>query len=213
VVVGFNRPFSQSARWLLNAFGTAQPRMMLYRVNAGFIPPESWVHDPAQGGGRLLGEGCHFLDFLRHVAGASAETVQVETPASDRVDLPATGNFAATIRFANGSVGQLLYSAQGAPGMPKEYFECFAGQACGSLHDYRAAEFFQGPRRTACARHAQDKGQAALLDAFLAGIRSGGPSPMRPEDILESSVLTLAAQQSLLTRQPVQVSVLRTQLL
>jgi predicted dehydrogenase/threonine dehydrogenase-like Zn-dependent dehydrogenase len=212
VVVGFNRPFSRSGRWLLGALGAAQPRMMLYRVNAGFIPPDSWVHDPAQGGGRLLGEGCHFLDFLRHAAGSVAESVQVETPARDRVDLQATGNFAATIRFANGSVGQLLYSAQGAPGMGKEYFECFAGQASGLLQDYRSAEFYQGSAHTNCARHPQDKGQAALLEAFIESVRSGGPSPMRPEDILESSVLTLAAQESLLSHQKVIVEDLRRQL-
>jgi predicted dehydrogenase len=186
--------------------------MMLYRVNAGFIPPESWVHDPAQGGGRLLGEGCHFLDFLRHAAGAPAESVQVESPARDREDLPATGNFAATVRFANGSIGQLLYSAQGAPGMGKEYFECFAGQACGTLQDYRAAEFFQGSRRSACGKHGQDKGQDALLDAFIQSIRTGGAPPLKPDDILESSVLTLAAQESLLTRRAVAIDALRSQL-
>lgn len=213
VVVGFNRPFSRSAAWLLGRFGTAAPRMMLYRVNAGFIPKDSWVHDPRLGGGRLLGEGCHFFDFLRHAAGAEAESVQVETPAGDRADLQATGNFAATVRFANGSVGQLLYSAQGAPGMGKEYFECFAGQMCGALQDYRSAEFHQGNQRANCPRHGQDKGQGALLDAFIRSLREGAPPPMRPEDLLESSVLTLAAQQSLLTRQVMAVANLRRQIL
>jgi predicted dehydrogenase len=213
VVVGFNRPFSRSATWLLDRFGAAAPRMMLYRVNAGFIPKDSWVHDPHLGGGRLLGEGCHFFDFLRHAAGAEAESVQVETPAGDRTDLQPTGNFAATVRFANGSVGQLLYSAQGAPGMGKEYFECFAGQACGALDDYRSAEFYQADRRTSCPKHGQDKGQSALMDAFIRSLREGAPPPIRPEDLLESSVLTLAAQQSLLTRQSVAVANLRRQLL
>ncbi len=209
LVVGFNRPFSPAARWLLPRLGALSPRLMHYRVNAGFVPADSWIHDPKTGGGRLLGEGCHFFDFLRQAAGAEAESVQTETPAANRADLPATGNFAATIRFHNQSVGQLLYSAQGSPRMGKEHFECFSGQTCGAIHDFRDADFFQRDRHERFGRHPQDKGQAALLDAFLQCLRQGTPPPTRVEDILESSLLTLAAQQSLVLRQPVNVADLR----
>ena len=185
---------------------------MHYRVNAGQVPADSWVNDPKLGGGRLLGEGCHFFDFLRHAAGAEAVSVQVEAAPAGRIDLPPTANFAATVSFANGSVGQLLYSAQGSPALPKEQFECFSGQTCGVLQDYRGAEFFRGSSREQAGRHAQDKGQAALLDAFLHSLR-GGPVAMKPEDVLESSLLTLAAQQSLAQRQPVQLAELRRSLL
>ena len=143
------------------------------------------------------------------MAGADAESVQVETPAANRADLPATGNFAATIRFQNHSVGQLLYSAQGAARMGKEHFECFSGQTCGAIHDFRDADFFQRDRHERFGKHAQDKGQSALVEAFLECLRRGTPPPMRLEDILESSLLTLAAQQSLVLRQPVNVADLR----
>jgi predicted dehydrogenase/threonine dehydrogenase-like Zn-dependent dehydrogenase len=209
LVVGFNRPFSPSANWLFKKFGSVGPRLMHYRVNAGFIPPDSWIHDPNLGGGRLLGEGCHFFDFLRSAAGARAESVQVEASTASRADLPATGSFAATVRFTDGSVGQLLYSAQGDPRMGKELFECFAGHACGAIHDYRDAEFFQQQRDERMGRHSQDKGQAALLNSFLHCLAAGQPPPAKPEDILESSLLTLAAQQSLLERRPVALSELR----
>ena len=212
LVVGFNRPFSPDAAWLLKKLGAHGTRMMLYRVNAGFVPPDSWVHDPQSGGGRLLGEGCHFFDFLRHAAGAEAESVHVETPATDHADLQATGNFASTVRFTNGAVGQVLYSSQGAPGMGKEHFECFSGQTCGTLHDYREAEFFNGDRRESSGKHQQDKGQAALLDAFLRGLRAGQVPPMSIENVIESSLLTLAAQQSLITRQAVRLADLRPSL-
>lgn len=215
LLVGFNRPFSPSASWLLGRLGVFSPRLMCYRVNAGFVPPDSWVNDPQIGGGRLLGEGCHFFDFLRQAAGANvlAELVHTETPAAGQADLLATGNFAATVRFSNGSVGQLLYSAQGAPGLGKEQFECFSGQMCGALHDYKSAEFYHQARRERLAPHRQDKGQAGLLAAFLAALRNGAPPPRRPEDILESSLLTLAAQESLISRQPVSVAKLRQQFL
>ena len=186
--------------------------LMHYRVNAGQVPADSWVNDPKLGGGRLLGEGCHFFDFLRHAAGAEAVSVQVEAAPAGRVDLPPTANFAATVTFANGSIGQLLYSAQGSPALPKEHFECFSGQSCGVLSDYRDAEFFRGSIREQNGRHAQDKGQAALLDTFLRSL-CGGPVAMKPEDVLESSLLTLAAQQSLVQRQPVRLEELRRSLL
>ena len=113
------------------------------------------------------------------------------------------------MRFHNGSVGQLLYSSQGAAGMGKEHFECFAGQRCGALHDFRAADFFDRNRQEHCPKHRQDKGQAALLEAFLGCVRGESPPPMRVEDVLESSLLTLAAQQSLVSRQPVALADVR----
>lgn len=209
LVVGFNRPFSPSARWLFKKLDGAGPRMMHYRVNAGLIPPDSWIHDPALGGGRLLGEGCHFFDFLRHAAGATAESVLVEASSAPRADLPATGSFAATVRFTGGSVGQVLYSAQGDPRMGKERFECFTGRSCGTLLDYRDAEFFQQEREERFGRHAQDKGQGALLDSFVRSLIANQPPPARAEDLIESSLLTLAAQQSLLERRPVALQELR----
>ena len=182
---------------------------MLFRSQ---VPADSWVNDMKLGGGRLLGEGCHFFDLLRHAAGAKAELVHVVAHATDRADLPVAANFAATVQFAGGSVGQLLYSAQGATGMPKEHFEIFSGQSCGALHDYRDAEFFQHDRRESMGRHQQDKGQAALLAKFLGSLRGGSPA-VTPEDAIESSVLTLAAQRSLVERQPVRVEDLRRSIL
>lgn len=209
LVVGFNRPFSQDAEWLFAKLGKSTPRMMHYRVNAGFIPADSWVHDPASGGGRLMGEGCHFFDLLRACAGQAAESVYTETLGTNREDLQATGNFSASIRFSDGSVGQVVYSSQGAPSMPKEHFECFVGQTCGSIHDYREAEFFRQDKRDNLGRHAQDKGQERLLDLFLRCLQSGGPPPISAESLIESSLLTLAAQESLNRRAPVDVDELR----
>jgi polar amino acid transport system substrate-binding protein len=220
LVVGFNRPFSRSATWLSQKLGLprdpralGEPLLAHYRVNAGFVPLDSWVHDPKIGGGRLLGEGCHFFDFLRWIAGAPAESVHTEPAGRDRADLPASANFAATVRFANGSVGQLLYSSQGATAMGKENFECFIGRRSGVIHDFRSADFYHEERREQCPRHPQDKGQAALVDTFLKSLREGKPAPMRPEDILESSIITLAAQQSLASGQPISVAALRNELL
>ena len=212
LIIGFNRPFSPSAEWLFQKVGNTSPKMMHYRVNAGFVPPDSWVHDPVAGGGRLMGEGCHFFDFLRSFAGSEAECVHTQPTGGGRADLQATGNFAATIRFSNGAVGQLLYSSQGAPGMAKEHFECFAGQTCGAIHDYREADFYRQERHERFGRHQQDKGQGRLLDRLIRSLLEGNPSPMIANALIESSLLTLAAQQSLLRQEPVALADLRKQL-
>jgi predicted dehydrogenase len=212
LVVGFNRPFSKSSQWLRNKFGTPGPIMMHYRVNAGFVPPTSWVHDPETGGGRLLGEGCHFLDFLMNFAGAQATTVRSEAVEADRSDLQATANFTTTVRFENGALGQLLYSSQGAQSMGKEFFEFFAGGFCGSLDDYRIAHFYTPKTHETLPRHVQDKGQGSLLDSFLSSVRAGSKEALSPGQILESSLLTLAAQQSLLTAETVSLENLRREL-
>lgn len=212
LVVGFNRPFSPDAAWLAARLGNAKHRLMHYRINAGAVPASSWVHDPAQGGGRLLGEGCHFFDFLRHFAGARAVRVSTETTSSRREDLRRTENFAATVAFDDGSAGQVLYTAQGAPAMAKESFECFTGGVCGAIHDFKAARFFQGARQERRNAGRQDKGQANLLTAFLASVREGGPPPMTPDDLIESSLITLAAQGSLIEGRAIEVEALRRQL-
>jgi len=93
--------------------------------------------------------------------------------------------------------------------MGKERFECFTGRACGTLLDYRDAEFFQQQREERFGRHPQDKGQGALLDSFIRCLTANQPPPATAENILESSLLTLAAQQSLLERRPVALQELR----
>lgn len=212
LVVGFNRPFAPSARWLLSRLPGTGPRLLRYRVNAGQVPADSWIHDPKAGGGRLLGEGCHFFDFLRDAARGQAVSVSTEAVGDAGGGLPPSADFVATVRFDNGSVGQLVYSSQGAPGLRKEHFECFGGSACGALDDYREADFYQGNRHDRFGKRGQDKGQAALLDAFLESARTGGPPPMSVESIVESSLLTLAAQRSLEQRSPVTLAELRRSL-
>jgi predicted dehydrogenase/threonine dehydrogenase-like Zn-dependent dehydrogenase len=211
-VVGFNRPFAPASRWLFERLPATTPRLLHYRVNAGHVPPDSWVHDPHAGGGRLRGEGCHFFDFLREAAGGTAVSVMTEPAGNAGSGLSPAADFISTVRFENGAVGQLLYSSQGAPGMRKEHFECFTGHACGAIDDYREAELFQGSRRAHFRGLGQDKGQAALLERFLSSLRNGSAPPMAVETIIESSLLTLAAQQSLEQRAPVLLADLRASL-
>jgi predicted dehydrogenase/threonine dehydrogenase-like Zn-dependent dehydrogenase len=197
LVVGFNRPFSPLATWLRSTMEPQAPMMMRYRVNAGMIPASHWTNDPAAGGGRLLGEGCHFLDFMRWFCQSTPVSVHTAAMRSDRTDLPPTANFAVNVTFANGSIGQLFYTSQGSPTVPKEHFEVSCGDRTGILDDYCAASVVTGSGAPVYKKTGtQDKGQSNLMSAFLHSL-DNGPAAMNPADIFLSTQLTLAAQASL----------------
>lgn len=211
LVVGWNRPFSPLTKWLLDQ-APSLPRQMLYRINAGPVASESWLHHPALGGGRLMGEGCHFFDFLSRASQAKAQAVWVQESPRLLCQSPGAQDFSALVEFAGGASGLLLYSSAGSPHMPKEYFEAFGEGWSGTIHNFEKADFFGASRRRSSKSLRQEKGQAALLDAFLYSILHEGPPPQPPTQILESSLLTFAAQVSLETKAPVQLGPLRSSL-
>ena len=203
VMVGFNRRFAPLVRELAKHFeGRTHPLVMLYRVNAGFIAREHWVHDPAEGGGRLLGEACHFVDLLHALAGAAPLRVFAESIAGDD-RFRGDDNVSITLRFADGSVGTVLYTACGDDRLPKERLEVFGEGRVAVLDDFRALELLGGgrPRRVRAAN--ADKGFEEEMRRFLAAVRGGEPMPIPFEEILASSRATLAAADSLRTGAPV----------
>lgn len=204
LAVGFNRRFSPLTDDLLALRRKAGPIMALARVNAGKLPPDHWTQNPAVGGGRLIGEGCHFLDYLAFLAGARPARVQTFSLLTDRIDLPPRSNFAVTVTFADGSLGQLFYSADGPPCMPKERIEFFGAQTSAVVDDFRSVTIFSR-RAESRSLPAQDKGQAAMLAAFLKGVSGKGEFPMTTESIISTTLLTLAAQESLDSGRPIDV--------
>jgi len=136
LTVGFNRRFSPHVARLSELLRPiAAPKTLVYRVNAGMLPPEHWLLDPAEGGGRLLGEGVHFFDLLRFLAGAEPVRVVSVAPRGRARD-----EGTVVIEFADGSAGSLVYSGSGASGMGKERLEVLAGGASFVLDDYRSLE-------------------------------------------------------------------------
>lgn len=196
LMVGFNRRFAPATQFLHGHLArTAGARVVQVRVNAGAVPAESWVHDPAVGGGRLIGEGCHFVDLALHLAGSPAVEVQAmalggEDPAARLQD-----NVQVTLRCADGSLASVLYTSKGDVRAGKERVEVFAGGAFGVIDDFRRAEFWSGRRSR--WRGTQDKGHAAELAAFIRAVREGGPAPIALEELANSSRATLLAQERL----------------
>ncbi|MBK8167108.1 MAG: bi-domain-containing oxidoreductase [bacterium] len=174
VQVGFNRRFSQAARALKRHFGANPgPLTMMYRVSAGHIPKGHWTQDPQAGGGRILGEVCHFVDLMQFMCGADPVAVSamcIDTPNQAN---KADDNVVISLRFADGSVGSLGYFAEGAKSMPKEQLEVLGAGRSGVLENFQAVRLWsgRGSRRVRCS----GKGHADEIKAFLDGIAAGTP--------------------------------------
>ena len=185
LAVGFNRRFAPMVAEAKAALaGRTAPLNMVYTVNAGAVPRDSWLHG-AEGGGRIAGEVCHFIDTLSAIAGSAPAAVESMSP--DGIDDSA----ALLLRFADGSVGTILYSSIGDPSVPKERIDVFAAGTVVEIVDFsRIAIARGGSRRERKAR--QDKGQQAMVAAFLGG-RAAGRPPV-PLDLVEAvSAATLDA--------------------
>ncbi|MGD0574164.1 MAG: bi-domain-containing oxidoreductase [Anaerolineales bacterium] len=201
LTVGFNRRFSPLAVRIKQAIvAAAEPPIMQMRVNAGHLPPDHWVQDPAQGGGRILGEVCHFIDLLLYLAGDLPQALFAS-------GLPDLGryrrdNLALTLRFRNGAVANLIYTAAGDPSFEKERLEVYAGGAVMVLNDFRRLEIVkQGRHSVASSPRGQDKGHAAIWKAFVQAVLEGGPDPIPLHELFATTRAVFAVERSLQTGQ------------
>jgi predicted dehydrogenase len=160
-------------------------------VNAGAIPAEHWTQDRAVGGGRIIGEACHFIDLLRFLAGAPIavySAMAMECPSRDSVSL--------TLRFADGSTGTVHYLANGHKSFPKERLEVFCGGCILQLDNFRKLTGFGWPGFSKMNLWRQDKGQKACAAAFVQAVREGLASPIPLEELLEVSRVTIEIAES-----------------
>lgn len=185
LTVGFNRRFAPmmiAAKAVIAS--RAGPIAMHYRVNAGHVPGDSWLHG-AQGGGRIVGEACHFVDALTFLAGGPPVSVSAFRP--EGID----DTVSAVLRFADGSTGTILYSSLGDSSLPKEYLEIFASGTVVRLDDFRKLHITSGGKTKTHSASAQDKGQAGLVKAFYAAARDGAAAPIPLDELIAVSEATL----------------------
>jgi len=173
LLTGFNRRFSPMAVALRRAVAGRGPVMATYRVNAGKLS-NHWLQDPDFGGGRIVGEGCHFVDTLSYLAG-DAEVVDVRAHCAGRARGLAE-DVAVQIAFKDGSVGQMVYTAMGNTGMGKERVEVFSGGASGWIDNYNEATIYAGAKPQKVK--ATGKGHGEEIDALVAACKAGGMSPI-----------------------------------
>jgi len=205
LMVGFNRRFAPMAVEMKRFLSEIhEPLAIHYRVNAGYIPADHWVNDSEQGGGRILGEVCHFVDFLCFLAGACPIEVQALTvgnPGQYSMD-----NVVASLKFANGTLGTISYLANGDKSASKERVEVFGGGSVAILEDFRRLELVRnGRKQITRARWGQDKGHKAEMQAFVDALRGKTPPPIPFEQVVGSTLATLRLRNSCQTGQPLTV--------
>jgi predicted dehydrogenase len=205
LAVGFNRRFSPMLVELQEFLGaTDRPVALSYRVSAGHLSPDHWTYDLDDGGGRLLGEGCHFIDSLTFIADAAIERVYATGYGAAQLPLQARDNVGIELTFTNGSIGTILYVSDGSPRVPKERIEAYAGDRTGILDDYRALHLFNSTRRRETRKRRQDKGHLHEISAFLHAAERG-ETPIPLETLANVSLATLATVESLKTDRPVRL--------
>jgi predicted dehydrogenase len=202
LMVGFNRRFSPLAVMLASFLsGRTEPLHAHYRVNAGYLPLDHWVQDPALGG-RLVGEACHFLDMITFLAGAAPVSVSAYA-------LPDNGryredNASMTFTFPDGSIGIVDYLSNGDPSFPKERLDVFCGGKIAVLDDFRSLETREGGNRK-LFKAAQDKGWTDEWKVFTRAIREGGAPPIPYPQLIGVTKAMLAAVQSIRKGQAVSI--------
>lgn len=187
LTVGFNRRFAphvQKMRQLMG--GVTEPRSLVMTVNAGHVPASHWTQDPAVGGGRLLGEGCHFIDLLRFLAESPVEEWRVLSMESETRDSAST-----MLRFENGSLGVVHYLSNGSKSFPKERLEVFAAGRVLQLDNFRRLKGYGWPGFSRMRLWRQDKGQGECVGAFLQAVRSGAGAPIPLDELIEVARVTI----------------------
>lgn len=193
LMVGFNRRFApQVQRMQALLAGTPGPKSFVMTVNAGAIPPNHWTQDREVGGGRLMGEGCHFVDLLRFLAASPIANHQVLA-----MDSATRDSFGINLRFADGSLGTIVYLANGSKAFPKERLEVFTGGRVLQLDNFRRLASYGWPGFAKMNLWRQDKGQAACARAFVQAVAQGGPSPIPLDELLEVGKVTLELAEAL----------------
>ena len=183
LMVGFNRRFAPLLLDLQQHLSRMSgPKAFIYTCNAGAIPADHWTQEPTLGGGRLLGEACHFVDLLRHLADSPIEDLQLLSAVDTK---PCPDTFSLQLRFADGSIGTVNYFANGSKAFPKERLEVFADGKVLSLNNYRKLQAWGIPGFSTRRLLSQDKGQQACCAAFLKAIETGGPPPIPVSELFE----------------------------
>ena len=187
LMVGFNRRFSPHIQKMKSLMtGVTGPKCMVMTVNAGAIPSDHWTQDIEVGGGRIIGEACHFIDLLRFVAGVpivSYRKTEMDATTQDTVTLE--------LRFTDGSIGTVHYFANGSKSFPKERLEVFASGRVLQLDNFRKLKGFGWPGFNKMNFWRQDKGQYACAQAFLKAISNNDKAPIPFEEILEVSRISI----------------------
>jgi len=205
LMVGYNRrfsPLSIKAKEFFNQ--TKEPMVINYRVNAGFIPNRHWVHDE-EGGGRIIGEVCHFIDFLQFITSSNPVQVYAQRIQSSNEEVRNSDNVIISITMSNGSVASLIYTAGGDRTYPKEFIEIFSDKSVCVIDDFRSAMFVRNGKKKCIKASGQEMGHSQELKIFFDSIRQGWKMPVSIEDYAATTLATFNILESLMQNKPMTV--------
>jgi predicted dehydrogenase/threonine dehydrogenase-like Zn-dependent dehydrogenase len=208
VMVGFNRrfsPFCIKAKEFLEFYDG--PRVISCRVNTGYIPKDHWVHDPAVGGGNIIGEACHFIDLIQFFSGSLPNQVYAQAISGNVNENVANDNIAAVIKMQNGSTASLVYTALGTRSYPREKIEIFGGEAAASIDNFRSLICVKDGAKISKNSFGIDKGYYGEFTAFFEAIRQGQELPQKFSDYLYTSLTAFMMAESCKSGLPYSVNI------
>ena len=206
LMVGFNRRFSPLGQRAKDFFaGSDAPLSMLYRVNAGRMAKEHWVQNAQEGGGRIIAEGCHFIDFMQFLSGSPPVFVFAESLSAKSSKIVDADSVFITLRFADGSNGAVAYLSEGDKGLPKERVEIFGAGKSYVLDDFRRATLYKDGREEQITLKAQDKGQQAEVRQVCASVLEGDALPISLDELAATTRATFRVLDSLRERRPFEI--------
>ncbi len=206
LLVGFNRRFSPLARRTRDFFAHRHgPLVINYRINAAPLPPDHWVYDPTEGGGRIRSEVCHFIDLCAYWTGSTPVRVHAETASTLGSAGRPDENIHITVQFADGSTASIVYTTLGDASLTRERIEVFGDSSVAVINNFRTGQFHRRHRTSYYWYIQQDAGHRDEVKAFLEAVRRSQPVPMSLEEILATSLATLLVHDALAAGQPVPV--------
>lgn len=198
LMVGFNRRFAPLVIKMKSLIDKiSEPKSFIITVNAGAIPSDHWTQDVNIGGGRVVGEACHFIDLMRFLAGSKISNFQTSMIGQTDSNEITTDKISINLSFEDGSFGTVHYLANGNNAYPKERIEVFGGNKVLQLNNYKNLKSFGWKGLKTKRSFAQNKGQIECVDLFIKSIKNNTPSPIPFDEILEVSRVTIQASESL----------------
>ena len=204
LMVGFNRNFAPAVTSAKAFFSDAAgPFVINYRVNAGYLPSTHWTRDAKEGGGRIVGEVCHFVALMQHFVKARPESVYaISMATADHVEVEDDSTII-TLRFEDGSIGTVTYAANADPSVPKEYIEISSTGKTAIIDNFQRLKLYQREKLTESGSSTIQKGHREEIETFLNAVKSGAPSPIHFESLVATTRITFKALESLRKGVPV----------
>lgn len=192
VMVGFNRRFAPLISKLKSSLNNSIPSSILYRINAGIMPPDHWIHDPEIGGGRIIGEVCHFIDLCSFICNSPIEYVSAQALKDVHHN---NDSVAINLGFKNGSIASISYFSNGNKELAKEYIEVFNGGVVAKIEDFTSLTIYGKNKNI--VKSNQDKGHKNEVAAFITALNNGKDLPISFDEIYNSTFATFAILDSI----------------